>query len=193
MSLYQSQFDQNVGNEPDIATNAWSLTITNSTGSLQWTPQANAALQAINVIYPVGSGPSSAAESSNVYLLPNGFLRQTPQDPKGGQYSWLGGPSNAWAKDWEIEGAFLITSQTTPIILRFVADVTDVASMDDMFCEGLGARVALEVCEELTQATSKINTIAGSYNKFMGEARAINGIETGSVEAVEDDYVVCRL
>jgi hypothetical protein len=65
--------------------------------------------------------------------------------------------------------------------------------MDDMFCEGLGARIGLAVCEPLTQSTAKTNTIAQEYQKFMSEARAVNGIETGAVEPPLDDYIACRM
>jgi hypothetical protein len=54
--------------------------------------------------------------------------------------------------------------------------------MDPMFCEGLGARIGLEICEPLTQSDSKLSTISQIYKTFMGEARAINGIEQGPVE-----------
>jgi hypothetical protein len=45
----------------------------------------------------------------------------------------------------------------------------------------------------LTQSTTKVEQIEKLYSAFMGEARTVNGIETGATEAPEDDLVTCRL
>ena len=79
------------------------------------------------------------------------------------------------------------------IIHRFVADVHDVRRMDAMFCEGLACRIAMGVCETLTQSVSKLGAISTLYKQFMTEARIVNGIETGSEEPPEDDYIACRV
>ena len=63
----------------------------------------------------------------------------------------------------------------------------------DMFCEGLSCRIALEVCEKLTQSSEKLKGIDGEYKVFMGDARDTNGIEQGSVEPPLDDYIATRL
>ncbi len=65
--------------------------------------------------------------------------------------------------------------------------------MDDMFCEGLAARMALETCEQITQSNEKKKDAAAVYKYFMTEARLVNAIEAGSVETPEDDYLTCRL
>jgi len=95
--------------------------------------------------------------------------------------------------DWNFEGDYITSRSSFPIMLRFVADIIDVRSMDPMFCEGLAARIASEIVERLTQSTSKRGGILATYNKTMGEARVVNGIETGPTESPEDDYVTCRI
>ena len=62
-----------------------------------------------------------------------------------------------------------------------------------MFCEGLAARMAQEMCEALTQAQDKLATAKAAYEIAMGEARTVNGIEVGTVDPVEDEYVMARL
>ncbi len=64
--------------------------------------------------------------------------------------------------------------------------------MDPMFCEGLSCRIAIEVCEPLTQSTSKLAGITAEYKQFMGDARQVNGIEVGPVEPTEDEFITCR-
>lgn len=190
MPQYQSLFDANLGNQPDITSGAWSTTITQGTGSASWRP-LQAAVQTIDIMYPVGTGPSTDASSANVFLLPNGYLREAPQSPGGGP-TWGGGPSADFYNDWVIESDFLLTSQSYPIVFRFVADIVDVPSMDPMFCEGVSARLAEGVCETLTQSTGKLQAIASVYKQFMGEARAVNGIETGYQDPPEDDFISVR-
>ena len=129
----------------------------------------------------------------NAFMLPNGYLREAPQDPKRGSVSFLGAPTGRMYEDWIIDGQYLISNSSDPIKLRFVADVQQVAKMDDMFCEGLAARIGLEVVETLTQSGAKKQQIEADYGKFMMEARMVNGIEEDSVEPPEDDFITCRI
>ncbi len=148
---------------------------------------------AYSVLYPLGAGPVNQTGTLNVYHLPNSYLRMAPQGPKEGSSSWLGAPSGLQYSDWDLEGDFLTTRDERLIVLRFVADVTQVTSFDPMFCEGLACRIGLEVCEPLTQSSDKLGNIGAQYKLFMGEARTVNAIELGPTEPPEDDYIVCRL
>lgn len=147
----------------------------------------------LNLIYPLGSGPLSQPENKNVFKLPNGFLREAPQAPRAGSRSFLGGPSNNFYDDWVFENGFLISDDAGVIVFRFAADIADPTGFDALFIEGLACRIALEVCEPLTQSTAKMQMIQGEYKVFMSEARVVNGIEQGSTELPEDDYISVRL
>ncbi len=170
----------------------WTSTITGGSGSLFWV-NLNATLQPFNVVYPAGTGPLSQTSTANLFVLPAGFLRKAPQDPKNGVTPWLGAPGQTALDDWEFESGFLISNSTGPLTFRFVADCSAVPWMDDMFCEGLAARIALEICETLTQSPQKLVQLEGIYNKFMGEARLVNGIETSIEEPPLDEYIAVRL
>lgn len=193
-ALYQSVTDLNVGNDP-LSTPQWELippTESDVMSGQNWL-QLDAAVIHRRPVYPIGAGPQNQAATRNAFRLPSGFLRRAPQDPKAGAASYLGAPSGLAVDDWVLEEGWLISRDQTVIILRFVADVADVTLMDPMFCEGLGARLGLEICEPLTQSDTKLNTISQIYKTFMSEARAVNGIETGSVEPPLDDYITARL
>lgn len=159
----------------------------------QFWMKLDAAVTPINFVYPAGSGPAFQPETRNVFFLPHGFLREAPQNPKAGGTTFLGGPSGNQYDDWQFNGGFIITRQQNLIMLRFAADIADVTQMDSMFCEGLACRVAGEVCEPLTQSTAKLQAIGAMYKQFMGDARAVNGIEQGPVEAPEDEFISCRI
>lgn len=147
----------------------------------------------LSILYPVGAGPVSNSDTRNVFLLPNGFLRPAPQDPKAGNISWLGAPNGGSPDDWAFENGMLVSQTDTMLVMRFAASITRVPTMDPMFCEGLAARIGLEICEEVTQSAEKLTKIEAQYKIFMGEARQVNGIEIGPVESPEDDYILCRI
>lgn len=199
--IYSSVGSGNIGHDPTTdggvhwtdtgVVNGWSRTPTLAVSSTKWLPLA-ATVKSLNFIYPIGCGPSSQATTRNVFRLPAGYIRPAPQDPKAGAISYLGAPSGLAYNDWTFQGDYIVSSDTGPLMLRFVADVTKVSALDDMFCEGLACRIAVEVCERLTQSTSKLGTIASAYKLFMTDARLCNSIETGAEEPPEDDWVSCR-
>lgn len=205
--IYKSLSAGNVGNSPTIVGSAfwtaiaqvpWTTAFVGGTGSLKWLQigglefPMGVGLSTLNIVYPLGSGPAVQDSSRNAFRLPAGFLRKAPRDPKAGSMSYLGAPSNLTYDDWRFEGNYIVSADGGPLMLRFVADTVDVTAMDDMFCEGLGARVGFEVCEPLTQSSEKLKTIAAYYEKMMGEARTVNAIEVGAEEPPLDDYIACR-
>lgn len=203
-NLYTSVGSANIGHNPvgDAGVH-WTLV-----GSAQWIPaagtqtdlmvgqnwiQLDATVVHKRILYPVGSGPRDQSATRNLFPLPAGYLKVAPQDPKAGASSYLGFPSNLMDTDWEFEGNWIVTRDSTVIVLRFVADIADVTQMDPMFCEGLGARLGMESCETLTQSTEKFQAIGAHYKLVMGEARTVNGIEIGADEPPLDDYLACRI
>lgn len=148
--------------------------------------------KAIYLQYPLSAAVSPSLGNRNIFRLPSGFLRTAPQQPRAGSVSYLGSPSGLGYTDWEYNGNFLISQEAQPISFRFAADITDVSQMDPMFCEGLACRIAIELCEDLTQSSNKLAGLASMYKSFMGEARTVNAIEVGAVEPPVDDYIQCR-
>ncbi len=195
--VYQSTIDLNLNQTPTGAGDWVVVPATsvqaNSMSGQNWLQLSGCSLKSLRILYPVGTGPSTHATSKNVFMLPNGYLKEAHQDPKAGSVSFLGAPSGLSYDDWEFQDEFLTSRDRVVILLRFAADITDVTKMTSMFCEGLGCRIAAEVCEELTQSAEKLQTIASAYKAFMTEARIANGIETGSEEPPEDDYITCRV
>lgn len=201
--IYTSLANGNTGHDPTTdggvhwstagVLNKWSTVVNGQTGSLMWTQVPSAALSRLLVIYPIGTGPSIDNTTKNLFRLPNGYMREAPQDPKAGSTSFLGAPSGIMYTDWELNGDYIVSRTSYPLMLRFVGDVTWVPAMDPMFCEGLACRVAMAVCEPLTQSGAKLQSIAAEYQRFMTEARMVNGIEEGASEPPEDDWIVCRL
>lgn len=199
--IYSSVAGSNTGYDPVTdegvhwtntqVANAWAKLPGLFPSSIKWLPLF-AAVERMNLMYPIGTGPASSTSSRNVYHKPAGFLRKANQNPSAGFAPALGGPANLPFSDWELEGKFIISSEATVLRVRFVADIVTVTEMDDMFCEGFAARIALAVCEPLTQSGAKLGEIAAVYRQFMSEARLVNAIEIGPEDPPEDDYITCR-
>lgn len=200
--IYSSVGNGNLGNNPvsDSGTNwtntgnptAWTSVPVLPVSSSLWVP-IYGGLKSLNIVYPLNTGPVSQNFTRNVFRLPAGYLRRVVDDPKAGINPFLGAPSGRIRDDFEFEGNFILSEQATPIVLRFVADIQTVTKMDDMFCEGLAARIAMDSCETITNSNAKQQTCINKYKQFMGEARIVNAVEIGPVEPPEDDYVTCRI
>lgn len=199
--LFQSITDLNVGNNPQQSGANWvALPVPNQTDvrtGLNWL-QLDATVQSINIIYPLGAGPVIDPSTRNIFQLPHGFLRPAPQSPKAGSRSVFGIPGSLPADDWEFNDNYVVSGTPGPIVFRFVADVADVSTMDNMFCEGLACRLAREVGAAIAAGNEKPMSAAlrselrGMYREVMAEARLVNAIEQGPVQPVLDDWLACR-
>lgn len=147
----------------------------------------------VTFTYPAGAGPVQDFMTRNVYMLPLGWLREVPQNPKAGQALYLGAPDGSEFNDWNYQGNKLFVSSDTGVInYRFMADIQNSDEFDPMFVDGFACRIAVEICEILTQSTAKLQSIEAEYRGFMGEARNVNAIEGGPIYPPEDSYVTCR-
>lgn len=142
--------------------------------------------------YPAGAGPEEEFFTKNVYFLPVGFMREAPQDPKAGGALFLGAPDGSSFNDWNYAADYFTSAESGVITFRFMADIQDVTQFDPMFIEGFVCRMGLEVCEPLTQSTTKITGLGAEYKQFMSEARLLNAIEDGPIYPPEDSYVTAR-
>jgi hypothetical protein len=205
--IYQSVGSGNIGHDPtlDTGTNwtntgvlaAWTRTFVGGSGSLNWLQIGGkefpfgVGLTKLNVLYPASSGPWSQTSAKKIFLLPAGFLRRALQNQKAG-VSWLGGPTGISYDDWIISGKYIVTSDTGPILLRFVVNITDVSLMKVTFCEGLALRLAVAICDTVTQDKGQFDLVAKAYARFENTALTIDGVEAGYVDEPDDDLITVR-
>lgn len=78
--------------------------------------------------------------------------------------------------DWIIEGQKIYSDDSDPIQIRYVKRITDPNIMHVLFREALASRMALEMCEELTQSVSKKEGLWKDYLATIREARRVNAI-----------------
>jgi hypothetical protein len=117
---------------------------------------------------------------ANAYQMPSDCLRILGDDDQDTQ------------KDWRIEGRTIVTDDDSPLYIRYVADVTDTGQFDALFVEALASKIGYELCEKITQSSSKKESVFRDYTLAIREAKRVNAIEKRSDEPPEDDWVLAR-
>jgi hypothetical protein len=118
----------------------------------------------------------------NSVTLPTGWLRVLPPDP------WM----DLNSRDWIIEGGKLLTDDSMPLDLRCVMLVEDANLMDPAFREALASRLAIDLCEALTQSNTKKEAASQDYKNAIGEAKKANAIEQVPQIAVDGTFLTVR-
>lgn len=182
---------KNGGNTMYISTTNVNLNNDPASGA-PWLSLGASTTSTLTQFNPLGYGPSVVASTvKGIYRLPYGWLRNAAQDQKAASAGVLETSGGMRFSDWQLQGNYLFTGATTataPIMLRFVADKTNVLDYDDLFCEMLAARLGMELCEPLKQSSQTLKDIAGKYGMYAAEARKLSAIELGSTEDEEMNY-----
>jgi hypothetical protein len=119
---------------------------------------------------------------ARAFTLPADFLRLVADYPED---SYLG-------KDWSIEGNKIYSDDADPIYVRYVYNLTDVASMNPLFREALSAALALELCEQLTQSNTKKAAIAKEYEYYLRRARQTNALMKRPAVSPASSWITAR-
>lgn len=197
---WQSQKDLNLNVTPGSDPSSWVLLSSTQqtqfrTGETQKWLKLDATLQGMNLIYPIGVGPATDVNTRNLYKLPSGFLKHAPdQDNPNTNVRVMGVVSQA-PTDAQFENGYMVTSQVAVVMMRFVADMTDVTQMDDLFCEALAARIARDVHPVITPKEEHMKVLARTqraYKEAIGDARANDAIERDASAQPQSQYVSIR-
>lgn len=103
------------------------------------------------------------------YELPADALRPLPLTYDG---QAQGIPIN-----WRQEGGFVYSDQSSPRIIRYIANVTDPAEWSALFTEAIAAALAIKIAHPLTAKANMIQIAQGAYDRAIAEARRTNAIE----------------
>jgi hypothetical protein len=120
---------------------------------------------------------------SYAYTLPSDCLRLLPNDHQEGFYS----------KNFKVEGRKILTNESAPLEIRYIYRVTDTTQYDATFTEALACKMAMEMCEELTQSNTKRQLAQDEYKATIREARKMNAFENVPVEQQTDSWLTARL
>ena len=95
--------------------------------------------------------------------------------------------------DWVLEGRKILTNYGPTLNLRYIADITDATQWDSTFYDMLAISMGIDMCEALTNSTSKKATLDREYADCRAEARLNNAFERLSAEAPDDDFWLVRV
>lgn len=126
------------------------------------------------------------------YAVPADYLRldmvadRYPAQPTG---DYIGDE----ATEWVIEGKHILTSFGAPLKFRYGARITDVTLWDPAFAEVMACRIAAEICEHMTQSTSKGELMGKRYLQAVRAAIRVNAIERPPVAMPDNSWMMSRL
>lgn len=94
---------------------------------------------------------------------------------------------------WAIEGQAILTDFDAPLKVRYVRDVTDTGIFHPLFVELLAAKLAYEICYEITQSRDGQRQAAEDYKMTLKDAALSNAIERPPVGLPDDSWTLGRL
>jgi hypothetical protein len=100
---------------------------------------------------------------------------------------------DALVTDWQVEGRKLLTDDGGPLDVRYVYEITDPNEMDPLFVDALSSRLALRLCERLTQSSTKRELAEKDYRRALQEARRVNAFEKIAQSPPTDPWIIARL
>lgn len=142
---------------------------------------------------------------ANYFPVPGDFLMLAPPD-QNPNYTFGAVPvppvqpnSGLQYNDWQIEqmgenqGLAIATNCPSPLQFRYVSNDIQENSFDSCFAEAFAIRLAIEVCEELTQSNTKLSNLAQMYKQKMALAKQRNSFEEQPVQPPVDSYILVRM
>ena len=93
---------------------------------------------------------------------------------------------------WVVEGRRILCDEGSPLELRYVRREEDPNTMDSILVSAIAARLAVELCEELTQSNTKRKLANAEFDLIMSQARSADGQEQSPMPFEEDDWVNAR-
>lgn len=101
-------------------------------------------------------------------------------------------PDNSSDLDWQIEGQSILTNWGAPLEIVYTRRVEDPNVFHPLFIEALACRMAIHLCERMTQSNTKLGNLDGQYSVAIREARKANAFAKISQDLPEDGWIAAR-
>jgi hypothetical protein len=95
--------------------------------------------------------------------------------------------------DWVVEGGKLLTNWAAPLNLRYTSDVDDETKWDPAFYDAMAVSLAIDLCETMTNSTSKKATLDEEYKAAVNRAKKANAFEQLAQVAPDPSFITVRL
>ncbi len=97
------------------------------------------------------------------------------------------------ASPYLVEGRRILTDLGAPLRIRYVSRVIDPGNWDPAFWDAFAARLAFEVCEDVTQSPGKKDALWGEYRQHVAQARRVSAIQQPPQVLPDDSWLLSRL
>lgn len=94
---------------------------------------------------------------------------------------------------WQIENGKILTDLAGPLKVRYVSRSENTGTWDALFVEAFACKLAIEVCERLTDSTSKRQLAWQEYKDTIRQAITCDAIENPPEPLADDAWVMARL
>jgi hypothetical protein len=122
---------------------------------------------------------------SYAYQLPSDCLRILPLAYSG----YLNGRSLQYA----LEGRTLVSDEAAPLVISYIARVTDDAQMDPMFVQALAASLAARAASWLTGKQGVREAMQQMATQLTMQAQMVDSLEGSPAEAETDSWIDGRV
>lgn len=92
---------------------------------------------------------------------------------------------------YQVEGKAILANDSA-LKIRFIARVADPNDYDSLFQDAVASRLAVELCESLTQSNSKKELLIQEYEMILTAAKRVDGQENPPVKFEEDEWLLVR-
>ena len=93
---------------------------------------------------------------------------------------------------WIVEGRAILTDAPAPLAIKYLRRLTDPNLFDPLLSEALAARLAVELCEALTQSNTKRQMLVNDYDAIVVRARSADAQEGVPPALAESPWVTAR-
>ena len=93
--------------------------------------------------------------------------------------------------EYQLEGRSILSDDAI-LYIRYIAEITDPNQYDPTFQDVVAIRLALELCEALTQSNTKKELLWQEYQESLITARKVDAQENPPIALDEDDWIRIR-
>jgi len=166
--------------------------------SAMWSMTLNAELRAHNWRFAIARASLPAlVDAPNwgynlQYQLPSDFLRMVQVD------EYLTNVNSGWyisndTSPFSIESGKILTDIAAPLKIRYVRTIKDTTEFDSTFAELLAIKLAIRICEDITNSSTQRQMLWDEYKIAMKMALKSNAIETAPSANAGGDWEFARL
>jgi len=93
---------------------------------------------------------------------------------------------------WRVEAGYILCDEADDLEIVFIEDDNDPSAFDSMLTEALILKLAIMLCERITDSSTKRERLLDEYQQVMRDVKHIEGQEKSENEFEEDLWITAR-